>query len=180
MNFWTKIASIILRNRYLVLILIAGITVFLAMQTEHIKFSYTEANLLPEDHEANIEYNKFLKVFGEEGNLIILAVKDSTIFTPKKFNAWNNLVKSFDSLKKQVEFTISVADVKKLKADRKKRKFILDPLFKKEPTTKKEVLEIKKQLFEKLPFYDNLLYNKNTGTIQTAVNTKNKNFRKRI
>ena len=172
MNFWTKIASIILRNRYLVLILIAGITVFLAMQTEHIKFSYTEANLLPEDHEANIEYNKFLKVFGEEGNLIILAVKDSTIFTPKKFNAWNNLVKSFDSLKKQVEFTISVADVKKLKADRKKRKFILDPLFKKEPTTKKEVLEIKKQLFEKLPFYDNLLYNKNTGTIQTAVYMK--------
>ena len=172
MNFWTKIAGVILRNRYLVLILIAGVTVFLAMQTEHIKFSYTETNLLPEDHEATIEYNKFLEVFGEEGNLIILAVKDSTIFTPKKFNAWNNLVTSFDSLKKQVEFTISIADVQKLKADRKKRKFILTPLFKKEPTTKKEVLDIKKQLFEKLPFYDNLLYNKNTGTIQTVVYLK--------
>ncbi|MGB1283443.1 MAG: efflux RND transporter permease subunit [Polaribacter sp.] len=172
MNFWTKVAGIILRNRYLVLVLIAGITAFLAMQTKDMRFSYSEANLLPENHEANIEYNKFLEVFGEEGNIIILAVKDSTIFTPKKFNAWNGLVKSFDSLKDEIEFTISIADVKKLKANRKKRKFVLEPLFDKEPTTNKEVLEIKKQLFEKLPFYDNLLYNKNTGTLQTAVYMK--------
>ena len=172
MNFWTKVAGLILRNRYLVLIFIAGITAFLAMQTEHMKFSYTEANLLPENHEANVEYNKFLEIFGEEGNLILLGVKDSTVFTPKKFNAWNKLVKSFDSLKKEVEFTLSIADVQKLKADRKKRKFVLEPLIKKEPSEKKEVLEIKKQLFEKLPFYDNLLYNKNTGTLQTAIYIK--------
>ena len=172
MNFWTKVAGLILRNRYLVLIFIAGITAFLAMQTENMKFSYTEANLLPENHEANVEYNKFLEIFGEEGNLILLGVKDSTVFTPKKFNAWNKLVKSFDSLKKEVEFTLSIADVQKLKADRKKRKFVLEPLIKKEPSEKKEVLEIKEQLFEKLPFYDNLLYNKNTGTLQTAIYIK--------
>ena len=94
MNFWTKVAGLILRNRYLVLLLIAGVTGFLAMQTQYMKFSYTEANLLPENHEANIEYNKFLEIFGEEGNLILLAVKDSTVFTPKKFNAWNGFVKS--------------------------------------------------------------------------------------
>jgi hypothetical protein len=169
MNFWTKVAGLILRNRYLVLLLIAGVTGFLAMQTQYMKFSYTEANLLPENHEANIEYNKFLEIFGEEGNLILLAVKDSTVFTPKKFNAWNGFVKSLDSFKEQIEFTVSIADVKKLKKDSKKRRFILEPLFKKNPTTRKEVSEIKKQLFEDLPFYDNLLYNKNTGTLQTAV-----------
>jgi predicted RND superfamily exporter protein len=42
-------------------------------------------------------------------------------------------------------------------------------LYEKDPITKKEVLEIKKQLFEKLPFYDNLLFNKKTGTLQTAI-----------
>jgi hypothetical protein len=169
MNFWTKVAGLILRNRYLVLLLIAGITGFLALQTQHMKFSYTEANLLPENHEGNIEYNKFLEIFGEEGNLILLAVKDSSVFTPKKFNAWNGFVKSLDSFKEQIEFTLSIADVQKLKKDSKKRRFVLEPLFKKDPTTKKEVLNIKKQLFEKLPFYDNLLYNKNTETLQTAV-----------
>ncbi|MDB4204341.1 MMPL family transporter [Polaribacter sp.] len=171
MSFWTKIAGIILRNRYLVLISIAIITGLLASQIKYMKFSYTEANLLPEDHEANIEYNKFLQIFGEEGNLVILGVKDSTVFTPIKFNAWNKLVAQFNE-RKEIDFTISIADVKKLKADRKKRKFILEPLYSKNPTTKEEVNTIKKELFEKLPFYDNLLYNKETGTLQTAIYIK--------
>jgi predicted RND superfamily exporter protein len=171
MNFWTKVAGIILRNRYLVLLSIALITAFLASQMKYMKFSYTEANLLPEDHIANLEYNKFLKIFGEEGNLVILGVKDSTVFTPKKFNAWNQLVAQFNE-RDEIDFTISIADVKKLKADRKKRKFVLEPLYEKDPTTKEEVNAIKKQLFEKLPFYDNLLYNKETGTLQTAIYIK--------
>ena len=168
MNFWTKVAGLILRNRYFVLLLIASFTAFLITQTSNIKFSYTEANLLPEDHEANLEYNKFLEIFGEEGNLIILGVKDSTFFTPQKFNAWNTLIDSFKA-DKNVDFAISIADIKQLKADRVNRKFILEPLFEKNPTTKKELLDIKNQLFENLPFYENLLYNKETGTIQTAI-----------
>jgi len=171
MNFWTKIAGLILRNRYLVLLGIAIITGLLASQMKYMKFSYTEANLLPEDHEANIQYNQFLEIFGEEGNLVILGIKDATVFTPKKFNAWNNLVRKFDSLE-EIDFTLSIADVQKLKADRKKRKFVLEPLYNKEPTTLKEVQNIKKQLFEKLPFYDNLLFNKETGTLQTAIYIK--------
>jgi len=171
MNFWTKVAGLILRNRYIVLLGIAIITGLLASQMKYMKFSYTEANLLPEDHIANLEYNQFLKIFGEEGNLVILGIKDSTVFTPKKFNAWNNLVQKFDSLE-EIDFTISIADVQKLKADRKQRKFVLEPLYEKEPKTNKEVQDIKKQLFEKLPFYDNLLFNKETGTLQTAIYIK--------
>jgi len=171
MNFWTKVAGIILRNRYLVLIGIAILTALLASQMKYMKFSYTEANLLPENHEANLEYNAFLDVFGEEGNLVILGIKDSTIFTPKKFNAWNSLVDQFDDLE-EIDFSLSIADVQKLKADRKKRKFILEPLYEKNPSTSEEVLQIKKQLFEKLPFYDNLLFNKETGTLQTVIYVK--------
>ncbi len=167
MTFWTKIAGFILRNRYLVLIAIAIVTGLLVTQMKYMRFSYTEANLLPKDHEANIQYDKFLEIFGEEGNLVILGIKDSTIFTPTKFNAWNKLVKDLDSVK-QVDFTVSIADVKQLKADRKQRKFVLEPLFNKAPTTNEEVNRIKKQLFENLPFYDNLLYN-DQGTLQTAI-----------
>ncbi|AZJ34069.1 RND family transporter [Tenacibaculum singaporense] len=167
MTFWTKIAGFLLRNRYLVLITIAIITGLLVTQMKYMRFSYTEANLLPTDHEVNIEYNKFLEIFGEEGNLIILGVKDSTIFTPTKFNAWNKLVKDLDSLP-QVDFTVSIADVQQLKADRKQRKFVVEPLFEEAPSTDEEIKNIKKQLFEKLPFYNNLLYN-DKGTLQTAI-----------
>jgi len=171
MNFWTKIAGLILRNRYSVLLGIAIITGLLASQMKYMKFSYTEANLLPKDHEVNLQYDQFLEIFGEEGNLVILGIKDTTVFTPKKFNAWNDLVRKFDNLD-EIDFTLSIADIQKLKKDTKKRKFVLEPLYEKKPSTKKEVLAIKKQLFEKLPFYDNLLFNKETGTLQTAIYIK--------
>jgi hypothetical protein len=162
------VSRIILKNRYLILILIAIITTFLVFQMKNMRFSYTEANLLPENHEVNIQYNKFLEIFGEEGNLVLLAVKDSSVFTTDKFNAWNSLAKSFDSLP-EVEFTLSIADVKKLKKDTKNRKFVLESIYEEKITSQEKVNSIKKELFEKLPFYDNLLYNKKTGTIQTAI-----------
>ena len=168
MNFWTRVSRVILKNRYLILILIAIITTLLVFQMKNMRFSYTEANLLPENHEVNIQYNKFLEIFGEEGNLVLLAVKDSSFFTTDKFNAWNSLAKSFDSLP-EVEFTLSIADVKKLKKDTKNRKFVLESIYEKKITSQEKVNSIKKELFEKLPFYDNLLYNKKTGTIQTAI-----------
>ena len=168
MNFWTRVSRIILKNRYLILTLIAIATTFLVFQMKNMRFSYTEANLLPENHEVNIQYNKFLEIFGEEGNLVLLAVKDSSVFTTDKFNAWNSLAKSFDSLP-EVEFTLSIADVKKLKKDTKNRKFVLESIYEKKITSQEKVNSIKKELFEKLPFYDNLLYNKKTGTIQTAI-----------
>ncbi|WP_299709999.1 efflux RND transporter permease subunit [uncultured Tenacibaculum sp.] len=170
MTFWTKIAGFILRNRYLVLTTIVIITALLVTQSKYVRFSYTEANLLPENHEANIQYNKFLEIFGEEGNLIILGIKDSTFYSLDKFNSWNKLARQLDAAP-EVEFTVSISDIKKLKADRKKRKFVVDPLFEKEPTKQEEIDQIKIQLFEKLPFYENILFN-NEGTIQTAIYLK--------
>lgn len=135
---------------------------------QYMRFSYTEANLLPENHQVNIDYNKFLKIFGEEGNIIILAVEDSTIFTPNKFNAWNKLSKNLDSLK-EIEFTVAVGDIKKLVKNTEEEKFVTEPLYNKEPETVEEVLKIKHELFDNLPFFDNFLYNKKTGTIRSVI-----------
>ena len=79
MNFWTYISRFIIKGRIPILIALAIITFFLASQMQYIRMSYTEANLLPKNHEVNLEYNKFLDIFGNEGNLIILATNDSTI-----------------------------------------------------------------------------------------------------
>ncbi len=171
MNFWTKVASLILRNRFSILSVIIAITLLLAFQIKNIEFSNKEANLLPSDDISNIEYNKFLEIFGEEGNLILLAVKDSTIYNFRKFNAWNNLVKRLGD-SEEIDFTISTADIQKLKVNRKVRKIELKPLFVNPPTTTSEVLKIKEELFEKLPFYDNLLYNKESETLQAAIYLK--------
>ncbi|MDT0553188.1 efflux RND transporter permease subunit [Urechidicola vernalis] len=168
MNFWTKLSRLIIKGRIPILLLIAAATYFLVLQTEHLRFSYTEANLLPSDHEVNVEYDQFLDLFGEEGNVIIMGIKDSTIFNPEKFNAWNTLAKEINFFE-EVDYCISIGDIKKLVRDDANRKFGIAPILEDTPTTKEEVLAIKKELFNNLPFYDNILYNKETGTIQTVI-----------
>ena len=94
MNFWSIVSRVILKGRIPILIILALITYFLSTKMQHIRFSHSEANLLPKNHEVNLEYDKFLEIFGEEGNLIILATQDSSIFTSKKFNNWKVLSKN--------------------------------------------------------------------------------------
>ncbi len=171
MNFWAHVARIILRGKYIILLLLAAITYFLILQSKNIRFSHSEANLLPSDHIVNIEYNHFLSIFGEEGNLVILAVKDSSIFTAKKFNAWNDLSKKFSNFS-EVANVVSIGDIKNLTKDEKHKKFIAKPLFKNPFQTDEEVKKLKEELFTKLPFYNNLLFNRETGTIRTAVYIK--------
>jgi len=168
MGFWARVSRFILTRRYLLLILIACATAFMASQMQYMRFSNTEANLLPENHKINIEYDKFLELFGEEGNLIILATEDPTIFTPKKFNAWNALSKKLDSFS-EVEFSIAVGDIKKLVKNTETESFDLEPLYDKIPETDEEVQAIKSELFENLPFFDNILFNKKSGVIRTVV-----------
>ena len=70
MDFWSQVSRVILKGRYFILLLIIAFTYFLASQMQYMRFSYTEANLLPENHKINLEYDHFLELFGEEGNLI--------------------------------------------------------------------------------------------------------------
>ena len=165
-GFWPKVARIILRNRILILIGIVALTVFFAMQWKNIRFSNSEANILPDDHPATIQYNAFTKIFGEEGNAIVLAVRDSALFTPENFNHWNRLGKQLDAFP-EVDFVVALENLKVLVKDNDTQTFVMEPFIKTPPTTKKEVDSLKNYLFNDLPFYDNLVYNPNSGTIQT-------------
>lgn len=73
-GFWQLIARVILRNRLLILLVIAGITGALATQWKYMRFSNTEANLLPIDHPISQTYQNFLSQFGEEGNIVAIAI----------------------------------------------------------------------------------------------------------
>lgn len=170
-GFWNSIARVILRNRLTIIFIIIGITVFLASQWQNMRFSYTEANLLPDDHEINITYNNFLDKFGEEGNLIVLAVNDSTLFTPEKFAAWNKLSEKLESYP-EIENVISLGNLKKLQKFKDPNRFEMVPLLKKGKWDSTQVAGYKDEIFNKLPFYDNLVYSNNTNTVQTALYIK--------
>lgn len=170
-GFWEAIARLILRNRIGIILVIAAATYFFGQQWDKMRFTYTEANLLPDEHSVNLDYNAFLKTFGEEGNLIVLGIKDSSLFTAEHLNAWNTLSTSFKS-NEEVETVVSIYDLQKLIKNNQSKQFDLVP-FVTDSIISIEQLEIlQKQLFEQYPFYDNFLFNKDTRTIRSAIYLK--------
>ncbi|WMI68626.1 RND family transporter [Mangrovimonas sp. YM274] len=170
-GFWEVIARLILRNKIAILIGIVAVTLFFSYQWKYMRFTYTEANLLPDDHEVNVTYNKFLDIFGEEGNLIVIGVKDSTLFTVDKLNAWNNLSESFKPYD-EVETVVSIKDLQKLVKNNDAQKFDLEPFIKDSIHSLAQINSLKQELFEQYPFYDNFLFNKDTKTVRTAIYMK--------
>lgn len=167
-GFWNSIARLILRNRIIIIVLIVTATFLLSTQWKNMRFSYTEANLMPDDHPVNIGYNDFLNKFGEEGNLILLGVQDSTLFTPDKFKAWNELTKKLSSYP-EVDQIISPASLKELKKFEDPKRFEMVPVLEKTNPDSAELKEFQNKLFTELPFYENLVYSSNSNTIQSAL-----------
>ncbi|WP_031426333.1 efflux RND transporter permease subunit [Flavimarina sp. Hel_I_48] len=170
-GFWDRVARVILRNRLVILILILAATVFLATKWKDMRFSYTEANLLPADHPVNQEYQHFIDRFGEEGNLIVLGIQDSSLFTPEVLNRWNALSDSLNRYN-EVALSVSLQDLKLLQKEDNPKRFDFVPFIGKKVTSLTEADHYKKQLFDSLPFYEGLIYNKKSGAVRSAIYLK--------
>ena len=168
-GFWEFIARIILRNRILFLAGIVAITILFALQWKNIKFTQTEANLIPASDQVNLDYNLFLKNFGEEGNLIVISTKDAALFTPSVFKAWQDLMTNIEN-QKEVDLVISIHNLKTLTKNEVKETFVLSKFVDSSKTQNKEYLiNIRKKLLNNLPFYEGLLFNKKSGAIRSVI-----------
>lgn len=167
-NFWGITARVILRNRILILCGIALFTFFMSMQWKNMRFSNTEANLLPDDHPVNLAYNRFVAQFGEEGNIIAIAVKDSSLFELENFRKWNKLSKQLAAFP-EVSMVLSTDNLKLLEKSKTSDAFVMLPFLSPKTNTQQGLNEALEQLFHEEPFYDQLLFNKETGTLRTLV-----------
>ena len=167
-NFWGTVANLILRNRLLILITIGVVTLFLASQWKNMRFTFTEANLLPDTHPENLQYEDFIKTFGEEGNLIVIALKDDDFFTEKIFLEWialNDKINEFS----EIDFTLSTNNVQSLIKDETQKKFFLQNLLPNKKIDSVKLEKFKQNLILELPFYKNILYSSNGKSIRTAI-----------
>ena len=168
-GFWVLIARIILRNRITIVAGVVLITILMASQWKNIRFTQTEANLIPADDSVNVNYNNFLDKFGEEGNLVVIATKDNKLFDPKTFAYWKTLMNDIKS-NKEVDLILSIDNLKKLTKNDSLEKFQLTTFVDSTKISNAAYLaSIKKDFFTKMPFYEGLLFNKKSGAIRSAI-----------
>ncbi|WP_305953266.1 efflux RND transporter permease subunit [Emticicia oligotrophica] len=121
-----------------------------------IAMSYELARILPKSDQNYKLYEDFKKRFGEDGNVMVIAIKTNKIYELEVFNQWYDLskkIKNIDGIKN----VLSNANLFGIQKDSVEKKFIFPPLVSKRPTTQAEIDSVKAKI-ERLPFYKGTIY----------------------
>ena len=155
---WKFLSNLILKNRIVIIILIAMLTVFMIKKGKEAKLSYSMAKLLPESHQVSIDYNNFLEKYGVQ-NLLVIAVEDSLITTLSHLRKWDLLS---DSIKRiyGVEQLVSFSNLPIISKDIKSKNFKSEKWFSDKIDSAKD-FEKALEIYNKQPFFKGLINSEN-------------------
>nr|MBA3972230.1 MMPL family transporter [Bacteroidota bacterium] len=164
---WRFLSTKILRNKITFVIILALITVFMGYQATRIELTYAYPQILPSDDPTYIEYENFKKMFGEDGSVMVIGLQDKNIYELKKFNDWYALSDQIKNIT-GIKDVMSVAKLYNIHRNDSLIKFDFAPVISRAPQSQME-LDSLKAVIEGLPFYDGLVYNKETGAQLMAI-----------
>lgn len=166
-NMWKRLATSVLKNRLLFLILLFAATAVMAFFAVKIKLSYEFSRAMPVDNPKYQEYLSFKEKFGDDGNVLVVGLQTNQFFKQNNFEAFRQLT---DSLKKvpYVEDVLSVANAVDLLKDTVSEKLIAAPVFPAVMNTQRQI-DSCREIFYSLPFYKSLLYNPQTDAYLVVV-----------
>ena len=164
---WGAIARIILLNRIVILLILLAITIFMGWQASKIELSYQFAKPLPQDDQAMLDYNSFKKMFGEDGNVMVIGLQDSNLFELSKFNYYYDLVNDIKQIN-GIKQVLSVSNLYNIYKNDSLKKFQFLQIINKKPNSQQELDSIKKVIYS-LPFYNGLVINKKSNATVMAI-----------
>ena len=170
---WTYLTRKILRNRLQILVVIGAVTTAMAYFASDVKLSYENSSVLPEKDSTRILYQKFKEQFGEDGSVMFIGIEDPTLFRLDKFRDLYRISEEIRDVV-GVEEVVSLTRSYRLVKNDSARRFDFLPLCYKMPASQAEVDSLKKIIYS-LPFYDNLIINRQTGATIIAI-TLDKNL----
>jgi len=166
---WVKFSRIVLRNRLVIIIVVAIATAFMAYQAQFAQMSYHLAQMLPASDSTYIDYQDFKSTFGNDGSVVVVGIDDKRLYELSNFNAWYDLAHHLKKIEtpflkdseevmvKGVTEALSIANAYTLRRNRVEKKFDFEQIVKRRPQTQAEVDSLKRILFQQ-PFYEGFLY----------------------
>jgi predicted RND superfamily exporter protein len=170
---WTYLTRKILRNRLQILLLIGAVTTAMAYFASDVKLSYENTSILPSSDSTRIIYERFKQQFGEDGSVMFIGIQDKNLFRLDKFRDLYRISEEIKNIN-GVEEVVSLTRTYRLVKNDSTHKFDFLPLCEKSPSTQAEVDSLKRLIYS-LPFYDNLIINRETGATLIAI-TLDKNM----
>lgn len=151
-----KIADLIIKFRIPLVLVIAILTAFMALQSRKVTMSYKLAQLLPKTDSTYLAYENFKKTFGQDGNMIIIANKEPRFFTKDHLNAFFKLQDDLTAIE-GVKRTSGIRNIIQIDKDTASKKFVTNPVINGLVESDRDA-EIIKYNLQHLPFYERLLF----------------------
>ncbi len=176
---WDKIASFILKQRALFLILIFAFTGVMGYYATKVKLEYAMQKLVPNNDADLIAYKKFQKTFGLDNNKVVVGFNSDKLFELKNFRAYYKMCEDMSKIP-GVTQVISPTRLFDLSADTA-GKFQIKSAFTHAPNSQAEVDSIRDKFLD-MKFYQGMLYNKNTNSalILLVLDNKTQESEKRV
>lgn len=164
---WHYFSGILLRNKFIFTSVVLLLTAFMGYEAYKMELSYEFAKILPDTDESFIEYQQFKKLFGEDGNVMVMGFEDKDLFKLNKFKDWTELNNNLKNIQ-GVKGILSLPTIYKLIKNDSLEKFEFTPLITKPISNQQEVDSLKQEILN-LPFYEGIIYNKENGANLVAI-----------
>lgn len=164
---WYKLSLFILKFRLYLILSVVGATAFMGYQSQFLVWSFSLANIVPPDDPDMLKFKDFKAEFGEDGNIMAIGVKDSTIYEVDNFLKLKLMTDALYQID-GVKDVLSLANLKKLTKDEEAKKFRLEDVFKSIPDNQAE-LDSMVNFALSIKFYNGQILNAENGACMILV-----------
>ena len=164
---WRSLAKFVIKNRFVLLAFLLLSTAAMGYFASKVKLSYEFSKAIPTDNPKYVDYLNFKNKFGDDGNLLVVGITTNALFRLSNFKLYQQLQQNLKSVA-GVEDILSVPGAFTLVKNTETEKLNAVKIFKDTINSQQE-LDSMVAVFNNLPFYNERLYNKNTGSYLMAV-----------
>jgi predicted RND superfamily exporter protein len=167
---WNKVAEAIIKYRLPLIILIGIVTVFMGYHATKIVMSYDFARTVPPEDPDLIYFNKFKEQFGEDGNIIAVGMKDSSVYQLENFQALRELTTDIKKIN-GVNEVVALPTLKMILKDTANTKFYLSDIFPNTVTSQEELDSLLGIMLNQR-IYASQLLNQNNGAMMMLISVQ--------
>lgn len=165
---WSRFPHIVLKYRLILILTLLAFTAFMAYQALDVKLAFNFNTAVPETDENFQYYQSFKEKFGEDGNVLVIGAKDSSLYELDNFNAYRDLNQTLAGLE-GITNVISLASLQKIVKNTEERTFDLQQQILEAPKTQEE-LDVILDEAKELKFYTGQLLNPDNGATLILIN----------
>ncbi|WP_375437889.1 RND family transporter [uncultured Hymenobacter sp.] len=164
---WSKLALFVIKNRRILILLLAALTVFMGWQARKVEMTYDFAQVVSPDDPDMVYFQQFKRTFGEDGNVFVLGMQDSSVYELGNFNELRSLTDTLGKVQ-GVSGVLSVTRLPRLEKDTATSTFRALPIFRRAPQSQVE-LDSLMRVVNAQEFYKGQLISPTTGATLLAL-----------